>query len=77
MGQRDDQGILSQQDAEECWTLIINELAAGNPQRSIDKITGQLKTTMKSAESGESAETVDPFVKLNCHISLGTKGPIF
>ena len=70
MAERTEAGSFAQQDAEECWSLLLNDLIAGIPTVG-NLFTGKLKTSIVSAESGESSEFVETFTKLSCHIGQG------
>lgn len=72
MAQKNEQGILAQQDAEECWSLLVNELCTLESGKASSLLTGQLRTRISCVESGESNEVVESFTKLNCHIGKET-----
>lgn len=72
MAQKTEQGILAQQDAEECWSLLVNEICTLGAGKVSSLLTGQLRTQISCTESGESSEVFENFTKLNCHIGKET-----
>ncbi|CAN6632121.1 ubiquitin carboxyl-terminal hydrolase 6 [Trichomonascus vanleenenianus] len=78
----DQSGFPKQQDAEEAWSQILSELrqtlkASGeeNVGSVIEKyFGGEFQTTLKTDETDaeEPKVGVEPFLKLNCHIGMGT-----
>jgi ubiquitin carboxyl-terminal hydrolase 14 len=66
--QRDDGGALVQQDAEECFTVILNELCKDH-ESIANLFTGEMSVTFSCEESGESSTVIESFNKLSCHIS--------
>ncbi|KAI8048800.1 hypothetical protein BDF22DRAFT_701367 [Syncephalis plumigaleata] len=65
-----ERGGYAQQDAEECWGVIISALR--NTLSFIKQyMTGELISTLKcnEAESEEATVSTDEFIRLTCHIS--------
>ncbi len=62
-------GVWSQQDAEECWSAIVNSLANACPKvKNIFGIT--LETELKCEATGESRSELDTVNYLKCNISI-------
>ena len=79
--QKTNEGYYSQQDAEECWSQIVNSLRAslkgtGEQLSFVDKfMVGKLlsRTTCDEEEAKEEpVESSSEFVKLDCHIDITT-----
>lgn len=68
-------GMLMQQDAEECWTQLVHSTKKldGIPPKSAFEtlFEGKFQTTMKCLESEDEAPitTEETFSKLSCHIN--------
>jgi ubiquitin carboxyl-terminal hydrolase 14 len=76
--QQDGRGNFAQQDAEECWGSIITTLretlpfASNDARKFVDQfMTGEYITTLTCDENPQEEQSVavEPFVKLDCHIS--------
>ena len=62
-------GVWMQQDAEECWSAIVNSLASACPKvKDIFGIT--LETELKCEATGETRSEVDTVNYLKCNISI-------
>lgn len=71
MAQKNEQGMLAQQDAEECWSLVVHEMITAAPAVE-SLLTGHMKITLHSAETDESVVSEERFTKLSSHIGQGT-----
>ncbi|KAJ1301480.1 hypothetical protein OPQ81_008737 [Rhizoctonia solani] len=78
-------GQYAQQDAEECWSQMINAMrtpvpgltsGSGSTARSFVEqyMMGEMRTVLKSLEDPEEPErvSVDEMLKINCNISSAT-----
>ena len=70
------QGVFSQQDAEECYSGLMNaldkKLKLADGTSFIQKyMTGEFQKTLKCIEAPDETPTLsfEPFFKLSCHIS--------
>jgi len=68
-GRDERSGVWMQQDAEECWSSIVNSLARACPKvKDIFGIT--LETELKCEATGETRSEVDTVNYLKCNISI-------
>ena len=65
-------GIHAQQDAEECLSLLLSSLTEKAPIKAL--LEGELTIVSTCKEAPEEAPiiSVEPFLKLNCHIEQST-----
>ena len=71
--QQDRTGSYMQQDAEECWTSLVALLERELPGEFVQKyMTGQMEQHMRcdDAPQEEPTTSIQPFTRLNCHISI-------
>ncbi|CAE6440976.1 unnamed protein product [Rhizoctonia solani] len=84
-GEQSHAGHYAQQDAEECWSQMINAMklpvpgltggSAPSPKSFVEQyMMGEMRTVLKSIEDPEEPEkvTVDEMLKLNCNIDSNT-----
>lgn len=68
-----DHGIPKQQDAEELWTNLIQELKSSGVDAARQLLDGEFDVTTRCEEHDEPAvHSHEEFAKLNCHISVHT-----